>query len=241
MHVLRPVDETSAAKLLQVLVERRLLLLATRASAGSLAAELAEHAFESAGEIAEWLVDQDSVVDLLATDEDIDAALAPAPRVPRARAKIPPPPRELETATWRWDPEATTLTVSATTLDGVIDAAREWWRRVVEIASASDEEPDAILCYLGDHDLTAVGLVDPEAELEACAANENTALPDGVRECAWSVCCEVPPAALGDDDADVLEEEPTIAMLARAVGPGPQHPLYFWDAEWAGAIRRVGG
>jgi hypothetical protein len=237
----KPLDEVSATNLVRALVEQRLLLLATKASETSLAAALAEQSFETAGEIAEWLVDQDAVVDLLASDEDIDAALAP-PSPPRAAPKAPrvPPPRELESADWRWNRDGTTLTITSTTLDGVIESAREWWTRVVETASASDEEIDAILCYLEEEGLAAFGVVDPDAELEACAASENTTLPEGVRESEWCVDCHIPPAALGDDDATVLEEEPTFAMLTRAVGPKPKIPLYFWDAEWSGAIRRVG-
>src|SRR6185312_15424090 len=153
-----PLDEDSARALIGALVERRLLLLATKTSAAPLAAGLAEQAFESAAEIAEWLVDQESVVDLLASDEDIESALEPAPKTPQV-----PPPRKLEAASWRWDPEGTSLTVTATTLEGVIEGAREWWDRAVEIASASDDEVDAILCYLEDDGLAAVALFDPEA------------------------------------------------------------------------------
>jgi len=229
-----PLDEDSARALIGALVERRLLLLATKTSAAPLAAGLAEQAFESAAEIAEWLVDQESVVDLLASDEDIESALEPAPKTPQV-----PPPRKLEAASWRWDPEGTSLTVTATTLEGVIEGAREWWDRAVEIASASDDEVDAILCYLEDDGLAAVALFDPEAELEACVTSGETALPESVIESEWRVRCHISPAALGDDDAVVLEEEPTLAMLRRAVGPSPKFALYFWDAEYGGALRSV--
>jgi hypothetical protein len=222
--------------LISVLVERRLLLLATKSSATSLAAELAQQTFETSGEIAEWLVDQDSVVDLLATDEDITAALAPpAPKAPKIA-----PPRTLEGASWKWDPNGMTLTITASALDGVIEGAREWWRRVVEVASASEIEVDAILCYLEDQGLAAFGVEDPEAELESYAANDNTTLPDDVSESEWCVRCHISPSALGDDDAEVLEEEPTFAMLSQAVGRRPKFALFFWDAEYDGALRQIG-
>ena len=234
MRAVTPLDEDSATALIGTLVERKLLLLATKTSAAPLAAGLAEQAFESAAEIAEWLVDQESVVDLLASDEDIESALAPAPA---PNAPQVPPPRKLESASWRWDPLGMTLTITATTLDGVIDGTREWWRRAVEIASASDDEVDAMLCHLEDEGLAAYGLFDPEAELEGYAANENTSLPESVTESEWCVRCHISPTALGDDDAVVLEEEPTFAMLRRAVGPKPELALYFWDAEYGGALR----
>jgi hypothetical protein len=245
----KALDEAAATQLIQALVERDLLMLSTPASAKALANALAEEGLESVPQVAEWLVDQDAVVDLLASDEDIEAALS-GNTLPPPPLEVPAiiPPTLAKKGAWRWNARGTELTVEATTLDGVIDATREWWRHVGETAKAANV--DALLCYLESDGLAAFGVADPKNEIATYAANDETTLPESVVESEWSIRCHIEPSALGDDDAEVLEEEPTFAMLKQAVGKSTDPPragrreqknppLYFWDAEWDGTIRRV--
>jgi 3-hydroxyisobutyrate dehydrogenase-like beta-hydroxyacid dehydrogenase len=71
-------DEGMFLRALRALTDRGTLLVATDSSLAALAHGLDEAGLSNAADIAEWLVDQDAVVDLLASDEEIRAALAEA-------------------------------------------------------------------------------------------------------------------------------------------------------------------
>jgi hypothetical protein len=257
-------DERSAritAEALRALVQRDLLLVDGDASCDELARQLmdADVDFEECPEeIVDWLVERPCVVDVLASNDEIREVFAQArERIgdlgERARGsgaqredRAVEPIRADETLPHcEWDPTRTSLAITAADLMEALRCARLFWARVYELVEAGPERYDAILCILRDQSFCASAVIDTEHELDTYSANDNTTLPDGIRESPWEIGCSVPLHLWGDDEAIVLEEDPTFELLDAARSAAGRAiedalPAYFWDPEHGGSIRRLG-